>query len=780
MPRHEDPFVAAAPWPQERPDRGGRADPRTVAWRRRALAGLAVIGCLAVFVLARSLAMTPMIDLRWDARADGRLVLHDPLAGEAATKATPTSPKPSVVVGVGVALGKGASGHGGDGGPQAPRTLLDDALLLHSPRWQSNSERRAASIQQQEGLAAVLAAARAASAPVAVYLEGAAVLRVPAQQRGFARLGLTFWPLAALALLLYLSAMVVLLTRPGLPSALFMLISVCQAGNLLFIAMQSMPHFGQPPGLTALELPLRALFDLVTCAAVLHAVALHPRRLQQRQRIAWAAWGAALGVLTAAGLAQSGPGRAPEAVFGLLQGGCIAFGAAALATVEYAFRIDRNARTRVLRRLGAAALATLVLVSLVVWLAQSQPGFGATVAVEAAVWASAAWTLFIASLLLMLPALTRSQPLLRELALLAGVSTVATSLDLLFVSVFSLGSFASLAMAVFLALALYAGARQWLLDRLLGARMLSTERAFDHVYRAARELQTHPRRYPAVLVQLLRELYEPLEVLRTRQVPTAARVIQGGAALLVPQRTAAGSAAAAGLLLRGARRAQRLFTQEDARLADQVLEHLRRAVAYDEAVERGRSEERLRIAQDLHDDIGARLLTLMYQAPTRAAEDYLRHTLQDLKTLTRGLAASEHRLSHAAAEWKADLVQRLGAADCALGWHVHCDRDLVLTMGEWSALTRMLRELVSNALFHGRPTHVDVQLQLQAGVLTLEVADDGVGRAPASWAPGLGLGGVKKRVRGLSGRVIWQEREPRGIVCRARFERFGSSDSAAP
>ena len=93
----------------------------------------------------------------------------------------------------------------------------------------------------------------------------------------------------------------------------------------------------------------------------------------------------------------------------------------------------------------------------------------------------------------------------------------------------------------------------------------------------------------------------------------------------------------------------------------------------DEAVEQGRGEERLRIAQDLHDDIGARLLTLMYKAPNDEIEEYIRHTLQDLKTLTRGLAAGNQRLSHAAAEWKADITQRLHPAGCSLHWSFSTD-----------------------------------------------------------------------------------------------------------
>ena len=217
--------------------------------------------------------------------------------------------------------------------------------------------------------------------------------------------------------------------------------------------------------------------------------------------------------------------------------------------------------------------------------------------------------------------------------------------------------------------------------------------------------------------------------------------------------------------IRFAHRGRRLFTQEDARLTDRIVEQLRRAVAFDKAVEQGRSEERLRLAQDLHDDIGARLLTLMYKAQTPEMEEYLRHTLQDLKTLTRGLAASNHRLSHAAAEWKADLTQRLTAAQVQLDWSCTIDNDVLLTVVQWSALTRVLRELVSNAISHAQASRVSLELTLEAGQLRVTVTDDGTGRNPRAWSHGLGLGGVRKRVKQLGGEVEWQEVSPRGIRC---------------
>ena len=363
-------------------------------------------------------------------------------------------------------------------------------------------------------------------------------------------------------------------------------------------------------------------------------------------------------------------------------------------------------------------------------------------------------------------------------SLLAAISTVATSLDLLFVAVFSLGQFASLTLSLFVSLGVYSGARQWILNQLLGSSMLTTERMFEQLYRIAREVEAHPERTPALLSRLLRELFEPMEVTLSSQHTALTRLASGGSTMLVPVPVLSGDQATPGgsIAMRYAQRGRRLFTSEDARLTDRIVEQLRRAVAFDKAVEQGRSEERLRIAQDLHDDIGARLLTLMYKAQSSEMEEYIRHTLQDLKTLTRGLAAANHRLSHAAAEWKADLSQRLTAAHVELGWSFEFDNDVMLSVLQWSALTRVLRELVSNAIAHAQAQRVEVVFRLQSDSLELTVTDNGSGRNPRAWSHGLGLGGVRKRVKQLGGEVQWDEATPTGVCCRVRIN--GLSDRA--
>ena len=324
-------------------------------------------------------------------------------------------------------------------------------------------------------------------------------------------------------------------------------------------------------------------------------------------------------------------------------------------------------------------------------------------------------------------------------------------------------------MALFLSVGVYVGVRQWVLNKMLGSSMLTTERTFEQLYRMAREVETRPERLADRLCQLLREVFEPLEAMIVDRSVAHSRIVGDGSTLLVPVPRLVqgpGQATSQSIVLRYARRGTMIFTAEDARLTDRICEQLRRAVAFDQAVEQGRSEERARLAQDLHDDIGARLLTLMYKAPDEATEDYVRHTLKDLKTLTRGLAAANHQLSHAAAEWKADLAQRLTAAGCELQWSLLIDQDVTLNVVQWSALTRALRELINNVIAHAGATRVEVDARFNDGQLTIVVADDGKGRDPQGWSHGLGLSGVRKRVRQLHGHVEWRERQPRGIQCR--------------
>jgi hypothetical protein len=337
---------------------------------------------------------------------------------------------------------------------------------------------------------------------------------------------LWFWPLAGLALMLYLLATVVVLARPQIRNALYVVMALCQSTNLLFLAVESAPGLGLPTGSLANNLALRLALDAGTAAAIAHAFTLHPCLLARGRWLAAAVWSAAaLGVGLMATLQ-------PSHSWWWSQGLYLGLGAAVLAVINQSCREEPNPYAIIVRRYCALALAMLVLLTAAV----AMGAIAASLAHVVAAVVATAWTLFLASLLLLVPFLARSRQVLREFALLAGISTVATSVDLLFVSVFSVGPFTSLAVAVFVGLSLYAGARQFILHTLLGSTMLTTERTFEHLYRAAREVQEHPKRFAPLVGRLLDQLFEPLEVLRLERVPARSRVVGGGSALVVPVR----------------------------------------------------------------------------------------------------------------------------------------------------------------------------------------------------------------------------------------------------
>jgi signal transduction histidine kinase len=716
---------------------------RWIGWRVRLLLAGALLGCLCVFLLARALSQTPGLAAEFVATADSKLLLlgsRDPVLDAKAG---------SVLVAVGVR----------DAAGRLDSSPIDSLMLQRSSRWLVGDAERHRFIVLHDGLARRLAAEQ-----VWLSFADGSTVAVRPWPLGLRHLGPLFWAMTGLALLLYLWSIVSLTSSPRSRNVLYAVMAWCQVGNLLFIAVESTMGLCMPRGFAVWDMHARAAFDLCTAAAMAHASTLHPRKVPGTRGVVIACWAVAAGLI---GLDLAGrlPGAwaATQVAAGLL-------GAVSIPVLTRSFRLVRHPFALVMRRVAVLVLCGWSLLSLLVVMA---PSTGREHALAAG--GSVAYYALLSITLMSLPFLYRSQRLFKEFALLAAVSTAATVLDLVFLGMFAFGQFASITLALFLALGAYAGAREWILRQVLGTGMLTAERMFEHLYRAARAVEAAPANSATVVLGLLRQVFEPMtaSVVHDAQPLSTSRVVGSGSALVVPvPEIGSGSVdrepqpSTTAVVLRFARRGARLFTLEDGHFADRLLGQLHSAVAFDKAVEQGRSEERLRLAQDLHDDIGARLLTLMYQAPTPEMEDYLRQTLGDLKTLTRGLASSDHRFSHAAGEWKADLTHRLTAARIQLQWSVSADDDPTLSVVQWSALTRILRELVSNTIAHARCTQAEVRLRLHQGTLTLEVSDNGVGSDPAGWAHGLGLGGVRKRVKQLGGEVKWTPVSPSGIACR--------------
>lgn len=175
--------------------------------------------------------------------------------------------------------------------------------------------------------------------------------------------------------------------------------------------------------------------------------------------------------------------------------------------------------------------------------------------------------------------------------------------------------------------------------------------------------------------------------------------------------------------------------------------------------EQAAAAERERIHADLHDDLGARLLELIYAAPDRATADRARAILQDLRDVVSRARGEPGTLHDVLASIQGEAAQRLAAAGAGLTWEADdALPDPALDSAAALHLHRIVREAISNALRHGGARHLRVRVHAAAGnELLMELTDDGCGGGlvPAAGSGGAGLDNMRARARELHGQIDW-------------------------
>ncbi|MGX9721346.1 sensor histidine kinase [Stenotrophomonas acidaminiphila] len=177
--------------------------------------------------------------------------------------------------------------------------------------------------------------------------------------------------------------------------------------------------------------------------------------------------------------------------------------------------------------------------------------------------------------------------------------------------------------------------------------------------------------------------------------------------------------------------------------------------------------ERERIGRDLHDLLGhtLSLITLKMELsrklferdPARAqrelaeAEQIARDALAQVRSAVTGFRA-------------ADMAAEIASAHLLLeSSRVHLRHSPPPPMPGWieCGLAMVLREAVTNIARHAQASEAMIALRVEAGVVVLDVADDGRGGVSAN---GNGLAGMRERVAALGGTL--QIDSPRGAGTR--------------
>lgn len=168
-------------------------------------------------------------------------------------------------------------------------------------------------------------------------------------------------------------------------------------------------------------------------------------------------------------------------------------------------------------------------------------------------------------------------------------------------------------------------------------------------------------------------------------------------------------------------------------------------------------QERQRIYQNLHDDLGAKLLDLVYGAESPQQADRAREALQILRDVVSQSVRPPGPLSAALDAVHAEAMERLNAACVALAWQQAEDMpDPVLDQAQVLHLARIVREAISNALRHSETQALRVRISHLAGELVLDVTDFGR-YTPQAIGEGQGTRNMREHAAGLGGDIAWDE-----------------------
>jgi signal transduction histidine kinase len=208
-----------------------------------------------------------------------------------------------------------------------------------------------------------------------------------------------------------------------------------------------------------------------------------------------------------------------------------------------------------------------------------------------------------------------------------------------------------------------------------------------------------------------------------------------------------------------------------------------RAVAMERAAA---SEERQRIARELHDVVAHGVVLMVLQAqgarrildrdPARvrealeAIEETGRTALEEIRGSLGVLRDENARADLAPQPTLGDLgalIEDMRRAGLAVDLHVEGEARAIPVGVDRSAY-RIIQEALTNTIKHAGLVQTRVTVAYDADELTLEVVDDGPGQS-GSDDGGQGLAGMRERVRVYGGELEAHTANGRGFVVRARI-----------
>ena len=188
-------------------------------------------------------------------------------------------------------------------------------------------------------------------------------------------------------------------------------------------------------------------------------------------------------------------------------------------------------------------------------------------------------------------------------------------------------------------------------------------------------------------------------------------------------------------------------------------------------VEQVTQQERKRIAADLHDDLGAKLLTIVHTSESERISTLAREALEEMRLSVRGLTGKPVKLIDALGDWRAEVVGRLSHTGVEGDWQAPGEEDLPQTLSAraYVQTTRILREAVNNIIKHSGASRCSIRCTISSGDFQLKIQDNGKGiplELDGRLDRGHGMSSMKHRAKQLQGQCLVESGPGYGTVIR--------------
>lgn len=198
---------------------------------------------------------------------------------------------------------------------------------------------------------------------------------------------------------------------------------------------------------------------------------------------------------------------------------------------------------------------------------------------------------------------------------------------------------------------------------------------------------------------------------------------------------------------------------------------------------KAQEEERGRIAEDLHDDIGPRLSALKLSIDLMR-HDFEKHeriqlidetteildfVIKDIRVIVRNLAAkyiSEKGIYLQLHEFKKQ-IEKSGSIKIDMeieSFKQQLDPDFAIN------LYRIIQELINNSVKHAQSSRIDIISERTADKLCVIYKDNGIGFSQHTVNKGLGLSNIFTRIKLYKGQCILNTEPDRGTCYTINFD----------